>query len=582
METKSNSSFTASVCAVIICSGLFVFIGSVFGFYYDLNDDVLMADILSGAYTGTPDAHNIQMMYPIAWLIKQLYVFYPQFKWMGIVEIGLMWLCAVCIMARTQTLLQNNIENAVKRVLFIGGMYIAYIVFALGICLWELVMVQYTVVSGLLTATAAFLIYTDQENEVGSRLVPIILAIVAFNIRSEMFLLLCPFLATVGFCRWISEGFDKKTNKRYLLSIGLVLAGMALTVGINAYAYRSEEWKEFNRLFDARTEVYDFTGIPDYDENKAFYDSQHTLREDYDRLVDYNYVLSGRVNASLLEKIAEYAGEHSIYKRSIPQAVFENIKYTGNWKLPGGRSRYNDTTVAFYEDNAKQHIPFNMIVVFLYALCVIAAIKAKDIRWAYTLPVLFVMRMVSWVYITYRGRVNARITHPLYITEILILAGILIMAWIETDFTTDRIKKITGWLIIAGFSAAAVIAAIYIPSTIRDDIRYKSELREKNNKVRDAIYEYTGSNPRKYYLLDVYSTVGFTEKITGDHQGSKGNTQLAGGWAALSPLDAYKQSFYANREDWRFISVDDLSDKWDVEEELTAADGSTVYVYVMK
>ena len=38
-------------------------IGSFFDYYYDLNDDGLMKDILAGAYTGTPEGHNIQMLW---------------------------------------------------------------------------------------------------------------------------------------------------------------------------------------------------------------------------------------------------------------------------------------------------------------------------------------------------------------------------------------------------------------------------------------------------------------------------------------------------------------------------------------
>ena len=37
-----------------------------FDYYYDLNDDVLMKEILSGNYTGVPEGHNIQML----WLIS--------------------------------------------------------------------------------------------------------------------------------------------------------------------------------------------------------------------------------------------------------------------------------------------------------------------------------------------------------------------------------------------------------------------------------------------------------------------------------------------------------------------------------
>ena len=40
-----------------------------FDFYYDLNDDVLIKDILSGVYSGTPDGHTMKQMYPLGALL---------------------------------------------------------------------------------------------------------------------------------------------------------------------------------------------------------------------------------------------------------------------------------------------------------------------------------------------------------------------------------------------------------------------------------------------------------------------------------------------------------------------------------
>ena len=55
-----------------------------FDFYYDLNDDVLLKDILSGAYSGSPDAHSIQMLYPVSFLISLLYRIFPALPWQGL------------------------------------------------------------------------------------------------------------------------------------------------------------------------------------------------------------------------------------------------------------------------------------------------------------------------------------------------------------------------------------------------------------------------------------------------------------------------------------------------------------------
>ena len=42
---------------------------------------------------------------------------------------------------------------------------------------------------------------------------------------------------------------------------------------IEKTAYQSEAWKEFQAFNNLRSEVYDFYGIPDFEENQDFYES---------------------------------------------------------------------------------------------------------------------------------------------------------------------------------------------------------------------------------------------------------------------------------------------------------------------
>ena len=50
---------------------LLLLLGLRFDYYYDLNDDVLMKDILSGVYTGAFESRNVQMLFPLS-LIPEL------------------------------------------------------------------------------------------------------------------------------------------------------------------------------------------------------------------------------------------------------------------------------------------------------------------------------------------------------------------------------------------------------------------------------------------------------------------------------------------------------------------------------
>ena len=39
---------------------LLLFVGIRYDYYYDLNDDVTIKDLMAGVYTGEPEGHNIQ------------------------------------------------------------------------------------------------------------------------------------------------------------------------------------------------------------------------------------------------------------------------------------------------------------------------------------------------------------------------------------------------------------------------------------------------------------------------------------------------------------------------------------------
>lgn len=576
-EKKELYKYISFFCAAAFCVGIFLLLGHFFKFYYDLNDDVLIKDILSGSYTGTPEAHNMQILYPLSWIISHLYTINADIPWFGLMELGLLWLCCVLLVSRTQYIIMSHIERKTWKISAVIGMYLCMAVFAFGTQLWEMVIIQYTVISGMLATVATYLVFTEEDFQVNENIIPIILVVLSFNLRSEMFLLLSPFVAAVGFCKWISEGFDKETCKKYISYVAIILALLAASYGINSFAYKSNDWRNFERLFNARTTLYDFTGIPDYEENKYYYDSQDADEFVYDRLEDYNYVLSYRVGVFFLEDLAEYALKHNTRAKSVPYAVFEVVRDIVTWKSASQREQLTNYESAFYEEGTKVHVPFNMIIVILYLLAVIAAVYARDIKWAYTLPVLLLMRTICWGYISYRGRINARIAHPLYFMECVVLVGVLLVAWAESDYSSIKVKKYTSALLTVAFLGSNIINAMYIPSNITE-IREKEALREEYNAKADALYRYTAENSRDYYLIDVYSTVNFTEEIFTDKKYGKGNTQLAGGWMALSPLDNYKQGYY-EEDNFMFISAT-LKEDVSYEYEIKDAEGIETLFYV--
>ncbi len=519
-----------------------IIIALIFDFYYDLNDDVMIKDIISGIYTGIPNVHNNQMMYPLSLILAGLYSVLPAVPWFGIFEQACFYISfvsiGVCLLSYLEKIPEKICLLTVESAVFFG----CY--------LWELTMIQYTVVSGMLAAVATLILYTTPNDKgicpsafIKHNIPTIILCVLAFNIRSEMFLLLCPFMAMAGICKWSEENdkgnpngskiLDPANLKKYIGTVGIILVCVIATYTIDTLAYSNSEWRSFRRMFDARTQVYDFTGIPDYNQNVDFYEEAGISREQYNLLTEYNFALDKNIDAATLETIAAYVKSGDAVTPRTPRTMRQNISEYVHNAIDFTAYADKDLDNVFANDRG-QHTPMNLIVCFLYLVLIIQLYCRKDMRLWFKLPVMLAFRSVSWIYAYSTQRVISRITHPMYMIEIVLLLAMIL-----------REMSISGrWL--KGFSYLAMIMVIAvciisIPGQI-SDISFKQSLRDDRNKEFLEIKEYMASNEDTYYYMDVYSTVGYTEKIFEKNLPSKSNWQLAGGWMYSSPLDSFKES----------------------------------------
>ena len=132
---------------------LLIFIGFLvaclsirFDFYYDLNDDTAIRDILSGRYTGVPSGYCIQMLYPLGWLIAAAYRAIRKISWYGL----FLCICQFTVLV----LIGWRLLDLTKKVWLQAILLVLEGVLVLGLMGRELVIVQYSVTSGLCMAGA--------------------------------------------------------------------------------------------------------------------------------------------------------------------------------------------------------------------------------------------------------------------------------------------------------------------------------------------------------------------------------------------------------------------------------------------
>ena len=517
--------------------------GLRFDYYYDLNDDVLMKDILSGIYTGSCESRNVQMLYPLSLLLSlACSIFRTSYAY------GL-FLC-LCQTAAFFVIVYRSMPYARKTAGKIMLGLLESLLF-MALMLPHLVFVQYTVTSGLLTAAACFWFLTGEKageaNGTGGflkrNLLPVLFCFLAFLLRPEMMVLLLPLAAVAGIWKWAEERpvFTKRNAACYFGVFGLILAGLLAGQTANGIAYGSPEWKEFFRLFDARTEIYDFktADIRNYEENKAFYDSLGLSEEETALLGNYNYGVDDRIDARLMEQIREYSLER--------QGYFGKNLREGIWLY---KARLSNTPGLDFDTD--QELVFLLTEAALVVLLLLAAFLGRRGAVIWQLLLFGGVRSLLWMYLILRNRVPERISHPLYFTEIILL-GALLLRYLQEGKEREGAKTPARRFRNPLYVSAVLLFVIALAGLSRSVEKTGEEYSRRAivNRTDTAARAYYRSHPENLYLADVYSTVQFSEKMFRDGETGLGNYDLLGGWLSKSPLAEKKLEVfgYASLED---------------------------------
>lgn len=505
-----------------------------YDYYFDMNDDVLMKDILAGVYTGEPEGHNIQMLWLVSTFISLLYKVAGTLPWYGL------FLCAChygslgLIVHRSLCLCHRTVSKLL--LLFAEGLLM------MGLCLPHLVSAQYTITCTLLVSAATFLFVTTDsklpaKEFIRKNILSVLLVFLAYLIRSEMCLLVLPLVCVAGVIKWGSEGkiFVKDNYIKYFTVIGCIAVGILIGQGSHMIAYGSHEWRSFTEYFDNRTELYDFQSIPEYAEHQTFYESIGMTESERDLLENYNFGLDEEIDEALIGKVAEYAASN----RKQDKPLTESLKAAfGN---------YVRRTIYGPSHNESDY-PWNVVILISYLAVFVTAMLIKEkklpvrfLQIGWKLVLLGSVRTVIWLWLIMRERVPVRISHSMYLMELSILVGMLVLqckepgrsrlaknesgknALIYTSVVIGAIYGFLGLLLLGN--------AIALTDT---DVQQKAINNERYNKL--YCYLEQEENRDNFYFIDVYSSVLYTEKMFKAVDNTLNNYDIMGGWACKSPL----------------------------------------------
>lgn len=507
--------------------------GLVFDFYFDLNDDTMMRDILTGVYSGVPDGHNMQMLYPLGAFLALCYRLFRKLPWYGLFlclcQFGSFYLVGLRLFALSKTKWKKLLSM------------LSLVIFQWGIWMTHMVNIQYTITCAMLSTAAIFWFLTTPKDLsvrefVGKNLPVILLVILAYQLRTEMLLLMLPFIGFAFLVRWWEEKpfFTAEKLKKYSVVLGLMLAGMLLSQVIDLAAYGSSKWKDFRQFFNDRTTVYDF--YPDMVTQDEYSDVLAELGISPGKqtlLRNYNFGLDEEIDSQMFARIAADAKETVGEERDWAAFLKEKILFY----------RYR----VFHADDA----PYNLLVLLGYAAYIISAVilfgeerrhdacKAAGRLFGsgILLFLLVLLRSAIWLFILLRGRDPERITHSLYLVEFVLLVAMILRQTKERG-GGRQVLFLQGCISLF-FMLMIGRLAISLPAVQADQSR-----REAVNQDWYAIDSYCRAREENFYFEDVYSTVVFSGKLFAEGGNTRANYDIAGGWMCKSPLYQEKLSAY--------------------------------------
>lgn len=377
-----------------------------------INDDWGMYSILSGAYTGTPDAHVMFFLYPLSWLLSRLYTMWSAVPWYGLFQHTVQILCLFTVYRRILRICRRRNPQASLLPPALAAFLLLFFIVDLNV----LAEAQYTTTAGLAAAAALFTFITSRINQSNAgffldNIPTLLLAWISFSMRQNIFYLMLPMAGMLWLCKWISayKNEYEGTAAKLLGFALLLISGMGLLWGANAAAYSSDEWSDFRKINHYRERVGDFYGWPEYEECP---EDLQALGLDEEA---YMYRKSGAPHIGYDMTVSDWKQMHDLAKRCYlaRTSLSKRLK----------KMAVSSVSVFFYQDGMQ---PANLLAGLLLLLTPILIFSTRNASALFAYLMYLFGRSVSWGYVLYEGRFPKRIVQPLITVDFLILLGIIL------------------------------------------------------------------------------------------------------------------------------------------------------------
>ena len=480
---KKNRKMLEFAGSMFLSAVLFLIIYKFIPIVYSTNDDRMIAELVSGQFTGTPESYGIQMTFCFTWFLSKLYEITRALNWYGIVLIAVQMFSFGAILYRIQSFSEKWPGKLVLMIMAIGAF--------VGIWLKIYVQLTYTTTAAFVGMAAIFW-YATSETDWKNILMVGILANIAFCIRPNIFYMLIPATGLVYLWKLIGKKDLKK------LTIGapfMILAVTAVLFVINAAAYSKEGWKEFRDFFDVRTNVYDYYDLLPYEEYPELYEPYGISEEEFNMMRVYDYTVLGDLPKEFFPEYLE--------------AVKELEKEQGITFV----TKSVDAVKTFVKDVLGNAYGIENALLFVAAvILLILLIWKKNYPLAIYLAVQSAAMCVLWLYFTYWGRAIERIQMTM---SLIFLAVILHVLFEMRDMHLYREEE-TGKISGNGMAALALGCGALILIAAGKFGHFRTDNIAKTYWYNDVqtIKEYCANDPDRLYYMDIATMTELYGKCT--------------------------------------------------------------------
>lgn len=512
---QKGSIFFAFLLSFVITAIYFVFVYQNIPFIYDINDDVAMRNVAAGVITGSPDAHLLHIKYILGLVIAGMYRIAPGLDWYGLILIGIILFAFSMILYR---------GLMAERSLWWKGTYIllALLLFTcLG--LQHVTAFQWTTTAAIAGAAGIYLFYTsDTKDRIRCYVeegISVFLILLSLMVRDDVFLMVLPIAAL---CFWWKYGSLEKHGKchftlKHPWVPGALAIGVLLILGMEAFAYRSHEWREFRSYNTNREAIMDYYDLPAYEEAPEIYDSLGFTPEEAENLQRYSLYLTENLYSENMAKLAAYSKEAYLERHSLKERVSSGLR-------------------GIYEHMSKDtyHLT-NLLCLCMIALTVGFAL-GKNKRQLYLAEAVLAVWAAFWMYLGFRNRILERVGFALYLLAFLTMLAIFYQMCREAREKKKENKFLSKGILAAGFCGVLLLIGSMTFKTVEGNNTWR---RDYNLQFLD-VNRYMAEHPENVYFMTTFSIETYTDNFTIRRNFEFSNLLSVGGWHTFSPLENEK------------------------------------------